>query len=52
MASERHNTQAGEEQRGSSGDNIRQQQQESRDPDKSNARDRTGRKGGDNAKNL
>lgn len=52
MASERHNSQAGEEQRGSSGDNIRQQQQESRDPDKSNARDREGRKGGDNAKNL
>jgi hypothetical protein len=51
MASERHNSQAGEEQRGSSGDNIRQQQ-ESRDPDKSNARDREGRKGGDNAKNL
>jgi hypothetical protein len=52
MPSERHNTQAGEEQRGSSGDNMRQQEQESRDPDKSNARDRTGRKGGDNAKNL
>jgi len=53
MPSERHNTQAGEEQRESSGDNIRQQQQqESRDPDKSNARDREGRKGGDNAKNL
>jgi hypothetical protein len=52
MANERQNTQAGEDQRGSSGDNISQQQQESRDPDKSNARDRTGRKGGDNAKNL
>ena len=52
MSSERHDTQAGEEQRGSNGDNIRQQQQESRDPDKSNARDREGRKGGDNAKNL
>ena len=52
MSSKTHNTQAGEDQRGSSGDNIRQQQQESRDPDKSNARDRTGRKGGDNAKNL
>jgi hypothetical protein len=52
MPSERHNTQAGEEQRGSSGDNIRRQQRESRDPDKSNARDETGRKGGDNAKNL
>jgi hypothetical protein len=52
MSSERHNTQAGEKQRGSSGNNIRQQQQESRNPDKSNARDRAGRKGGDNAKNL
>jgi hypothetical protein len=52
MSSKRHNTQAGEDQRGSSGDNIRQQQQESRDPEHENARDRTGRKGGDNAKNL
>ena len=52
MPSERHNTQAGEEHRGSSGDNIRRQQRESRDPAKSNARDETGRKGGDNAKNL
>ena len=52
MSSERHNTQAGEEQRGSSNDNMRQQEQESRDPDKSNARDRENRKGGDNAKNL
>lgn len=52
MPSKRHNTQAGEDQHGSSGDNIRQQQQESRDPDKSNARDKTGRKGGDNEKNL
>jgi len=52
MSSETGNTQAGEEQHGSSGDNIRQQEQESRDPDKSNARDREGRKGGDNAKNL
>jgi len=52
MSSKGHNTQAGEEQRGSSGDNIRQQEQQSRDPDKSNARDREGRKGGDNAKNI
>jgi hypothetical protein len=52
MSSKAHNAQAGEDQRGSSGDNIRRQQQESRGPDKSNARDRTGRKGGDNAKNL
>jgi hypothetical protein len=52
MPSQRHNTRAGEDQRESSGDNIRQQLQGSRDPDKSNARDRTGRKGGDNSKNL
>ena len=39
MPSKTRNTQAGEE-------------QESRAPDKSNARDREGRKGGDNAKNL
>lgn len=52
MSSRTHNTQAGEEQRGSSGDNIPQQQKESRAPGKSNARDREGRKGGDNAKNL
>lgn len=54
MPSKTHNTKAGKEQHGSSGDNIRQQQQqqESRDPDKSNARDREGRKGGSNEKNL
>ena len=52
MASETGNAQAKKEQRGSDSPNIRQQEQESRDPDKSNARDRTGRKGGDNAKNL
>ena len=52
MPSKTHNTQAGEEQRGSSGDNIRQQEQQSRDPEKSNARDRDGRKGGSNEKNL
>ena len=52
MTSKTHNTQAGEEHPGSSGDNIRQQQQESRDPRHDNGRDRTGRKGGDNAKNL
>jgi hypothetical protein len=52
MASDTGNAQAKKEQRGSSGDNIRQQEQESRDPEKSNARDREGRKGGDNAKNL
>ena len=52
MSSRTHNTQAGEEQRGSASDNIRRQDQESRDPAKSNARDRDGRKGGDNAKTL
>ena len=46
------NTEATQEQRGSGEDNIARQQAESRDPDKSNARDREGRKGGDNAKNL
>ena len=52
MSSKMHNTQAGEEQRGSGNGNMRQQEQESRDPNKSNARDREGREGGDNAKNL
>ena len=52
MSSRTHNTQAGEEQRGSGGDNIRRQEQDSRHPRKSNARDREGRKGGDHAKNL
>lgn len=52
MPSRTHNTQAGEDQRGSAGDTVRQQEQETRDPDKSNARDREGRKGGDKAKNL
>ena len=52
MSSETHNTKAGKEQRGSSRDNIRLQKQESRAPDKSNARDREGRKGGSNEKNL
>ena len=52
MASETGNAQARKENRGSGEDNIERQQQESRDPDKSNARDRENRKGGDNAKNL
>nr|WP_166175329.1 hypothetical protein [Altererythrobacter segetis] len=52
MPSKTHNTQAGEERRGSSGHDIRQQEQESRDADECNPRDREGRKGGDNAKNL
>ena len=52
MARRTHNTQAGEAQRGSGGDTFRRQEQQSRDPDKSNARDREGRKGRDNAKAL
>jgi hypothetical protein len=52
MASETGNTQAKKEQHGSDRPNMQLQQEQSRDPDKSNARDREGRKGGDNAKNL
>lgn len=52
MSKKRHNARAGEDQNGRSGDNIRRQQQESRDPEHRNARDRSGRKGGDNANNL
>ena len=52
MPSETGNTKARKEQRGSGEDNIARQQRESRDPEKSNARDREGRKGGSNEKNL
>ena len=52
MSSETGNAQARKENRGSSEDNIARQQRESRDPDKSNARDRENRKGGDNAQNM
>ena len=52
MSSETGNAQARKENRGSSEDNIARQRRESRDPDKSSARDREGRKGGDNTKNL
>ena len=52
MSSETGNAQARWENRGSSEDNLARQQRESRDPDKSNARDREHRKGGDNAKNI
>jgi hypothetical protein len=52
MTSETGNAQAKKEQRGSSCPNIELQKREERDPDKSNARDRTGRKGGDNAESL
>jgi len=52
MSSETGNAKARKEQRGSSEDNVALQKAQSRDPDKANARDREGRKGGDNAKNL
>ena len=52
MSSDTGNAQAREEQRGSSNPNMKRQKQESRDPNHSNARDRTGRKGGDNAEDL
>ena len=52
MTSETGNAQAKKENRGSDSPNIELQKQESRDPEKDNARDTTGRKGGDNAKNL
>ena len=52
MSSKTHNTQASKEARGSSNDNMADQKQEERDPNKSNATDRENRKGGDNDKNL
>jgi hypothetical protein len=52
MSSDTHNSNAGKDQRGSSEDNIALQQQEERDPNKSDARDREDRKGGDNEKSL
>ena len=52
MASDTGNAQAKKENRGSDSPNVELQKAQSRDPDKSNARDREGRKGGDNAKNL
>lgn len=52
MASETGNTQAKQEQRGSGNPNQELQQAEERGPNKNNARDREGRKGGDNANNL
>jgi hypothetical protein len=52
MSNRTHNAKAGKEQFGSSGDNPLRQQQQQQDPDKSNAKDREGRKGGSNAKNL
>ena len=52
MSRRTHNTKAGKEQFGSSGDNRRRQEQQQQDPNQSNARDREGRKGGSNDKNL
>ncbi len=52
MASDTGNSQAKKEQHGSDNPNIELQKEESRNPNHSNARDRTGRKGGDNEKNL
>ena len=51
MASEGHNTKSGKEQFGSSGDNPARQRRIDEDPDRSEARDRDGRKGGSNEKN-
>jgi hypothetical protein len=52
MSNETGNAQARKEQRGSSNPNIAQQKREERAADKSNARDRENRKGGDNAEAL
>lgn len=52
MTKKTHNTKAGKEQFGSSGDNQRRQQQQQQDPQISHARDRENRKGGSNEKNL
>jgi hypothetical protein len=52
MSSKTHNAKAGREQQGSSNDNPERQKAASENPEHSNARDREGRKGGDNAKNL
>jgi len=51
MGSNTGNAQAKREHRGSSNPNMKLQEQESRDPDHKNARDTTGRKGGDDAEN-
>lgn len=52
MSSETGNAQAKKENRGSGAPNIKLQKEESRNPNHSDARDRTGRKGGDNAEDL
>jgi hypothetical protein len=51
MSSKTHNSHAGKERHGSSGDSVARQERESRDPAESNARDREGRQGGDHAQN-
>lgn len=52
MSSDTHNTKTGKHHFGSSGDNMRRQKEDERDPNKNNARDREGRKGGSNEENL
>ena len=52
MASDTHNAKAGKEKFGSSGDNQARQRRIDEDPNRSEARDREGRKGGSNEKNL
>jgi hypothetical protein len=52
MTSKTHNTKAGKDQMGSGGDNRRRQEQQQQDPNSNNAKDREGRKGGSNTKNL
>lgn len=52
MTSETGNAQARKENRGSGNPNEKLQKQEERDPNRSNARDRENRKGGDNAEAL
>ena len=52
MTSKTHNAKAGKDQMGSGSDNRRRQEQQQQDPTNSNPKDREGRKGGSNAKNL
>ncbi|MGX7951795.1 hypothetical protein ACWPM1_04435 [Tsuneonella sp. HG249] len=52
MSSETGNAQGRKENRGSGAPNQAEQEMEGRDPNKSNARDRENRKGGDNSGSL
>ncbi len=52
MSTDTGNTQAKKEHRGSDNPNMKLQKQELRDPNHSDGRDKTGRKGGDNAEAL